>query len=69
MRLLRDRPRCLRIVASGLASVDLLLTDLVMPEMSGAKLAEQLRSTHPDLPVLYTSGYVSPPSYHTTPSS
>lgn len=42
--------------------VDLLLTDLVMPEMSGAKLAEQLKSTFPDLPVLYTSGYVAIPA-------
>jgi two-component system cell cycle sensor histidine kinase/response regulator CckA len=41
--------------------VDLLLTDLVMPEMSGAKLAAQLSSARPGLRVIYTSGYVARP--------
>ena len=41
--------------------IDLLLTDLVMPQTSGVKLAAQLKSTHPDLPVIYTSGYVARP--------
>jgi two-component system, cell cycle sensor histidine kinase and response regulator CckA len=41
--------------------VKLLLTDLVMPEMSGAKLAAQLSSARSDLRVIYTSGYVARP--------
>ena len=41
--------------------VNLLLTDLVMPEMSGAKLAAQLSSARPGLRVIYTSGYVARP--------
>ena len=40
--------------------IDLLLTDMVMPEgMTGRELAEELKTRKPDLKVVYTSGYSS----------
>ncbi|GAB7043349.1 PAS domain S-box protein [Catenuloplanes niger JCM 9533] len=40
--------------------IDLLITDIMMPEMSGTELAEQLREAREGLPVLFMSGYAAP---------
>jgi PAS domain S-box-containing protein len=37
--------------------IDLLLTDVIMPEMSGPALVALLAPTHPGLPIVYMSGY------------
>lgn len=36
--------------------VDLVITDLVMPNMNGVDFVNRLRATHPDLPVIVASG-------------
>jgi CheY-like chemotaxis protein len=44
-------------LAAELPKLDLLFTDVVMPGMSGVQLAATLAETHPDLAVVYASGY------------
>jgi signal transduction histidine kinase len=50
-------PRALGLVAEHSAAIDLVATDVVMPEMSGNALVEQLGVTRPGIPVLFMSGY------------
>ena len=38
--------------------IDVVVTDLVMPFMSGAELAVQLRKDRPELPFIFVSGYM-----------
>jgi len=47
----------LRIFAAHEGRVDLLVTDVVMPGMSGAALASRIRERQPMLQVLFMSGY------------
>ena len=47
MRYVREHPE----------TVDLVISDVVMPEMGGRELGQSLASTDPGLPILYMSGY------------
>jgi YesN/AraC family two-component response regulator len=47
----------LRIVEAADRAVDLVITDVVMPEMGGRELVERLRTRHPGIKVLFMSGY------------
>ncbi len=42
------------------ASIDLLVTDVMMPGIDGIELARRLRAQRPDLPVIVTSGFGEP---------
>jgi CheY-like chemotaxis protein len=66
-RVLRDRgytvletrrpSEALHVCKERGSSIDLLLTDIVMPETSGPRLAEELSRSYPQMRVLYMSGY------------
>ena len=68
--LLAETPvQALQMVEAGGNSIHLLITDVVMPEMSGPELYERMAEKCPLLPVLYISGYtfdvkVHNPSQH-----
>ena len=53
----RTGTAALDALASATTHVDLLLTAVIMPEMKGRELADRLRATRPDLPVIFASGY------------
>jgi len=53
-----DGQEAMRLADRHAAGIDLLVTDVVMPDMSGAELARKMVEKMPDLRVLYVSGYM-----------
>lgn len=56
----KDADDVIQIVMQHKGPVDLLLTDVVMPKLSGPQLAMQLQPLNPQMKVLYMSGYPDP---------
>ncbi|HWB42836.1 MAG TPA: response regulator, partial [Gemmatimonadales bacterium] len=53
----RHGREALDLVETGRPSIDLVISDVVMPELSGRELGARLAVLQPALPVLYMSGY------------
>ena len=60
VRSFNDPMEALRAIAADPDGVDALVTDLTMPGLGGRELAERVRLIRPDLPILFTSGYLDP---------
>ena len=60
----KDGHEALRLVRQHKAEIHLMLTDVVMPRMSGRELAEQLMPLRPNIKVLYMSGYTDDAIVH-----
>lgn len=58
-----DGREILEFPGESLAKIDLLITDVVMREINGPDLVAQLKRTHPELNVLYISGYSDHPLF------
>lgn len=52
-----DAATALRILSDAGTVVDLMMTDVGLPDMKGTDLALQVRAERPDLPILFASGY------------
>lgn len=55
----RDSREALEVHRSHAGRIDLLITDLVMPDLNGIELARQIRPQRPEMKVLYMSGYMA----------
>jgi signal transduction histidine kinase len=52
--------KALEIIRQSKQKIDLVITDMVMPRMSGRQLIEQLRQVAPETRIIYSSGFVRP---------
>ncbi len=55
--------KAIDILTNGKKKIDLVVTDLVMPGMSGRELIDHVRKTSPQMRILSMSGYVQPANH------
>ena len=51
-----DGPEAIEMVSNG-GPFDIVVTDVMMPQMSGDELARRLRQSHPGIKILYLTGF------------
>ena len=54
-----DGMEALELIKQGGASVEVVVSDIVMPRLNGVELMQALSASHPDLPVILMSGYAT----------
>lgn len=52
-------PQALTIASQSKQSIDLMLTDVIMPQMSGRELADRIKNYHPEIKTVFMSGYAN----------
>jgi two-component system cell cycle sensor histidine kinase/response regulator CckA len=60
----RDGFEAVQIAEQHYGSIDLLLTDVMMPRMRGTQLAVRLAALHADMKIIFMSGYTETPELH-----
>jgi two-component system cell cycle sensor histidine kinase/response regulator CckA len=60
-----DGAEALNVLESDGRSVSLILTDMIMPRMTGAELAQEVSRCWPDIRIMFMSGYSDDPVVRT----
>jgi len=53
-----NAPEALNALSVEHPAFDLILTDIVMPEMDGFEFSQKLKKTNPNIPVIFMSGFL-----------
>ena len=54
-----DGHEALEMIRAGQVTVDLIVSDIVMPRVNGVELMQAVAESHPDVPVVLMSGYAT----------
>jgi two-component system cell cycle sensor histidine kinase/response regulator CckA len=54
-----DGHEALEMLRTGQVTVDLIVSDIVMPRINGVELMQAVTESHPDVPVVLMSGYAT----------